>query len=128
MRLRSRRRHADVAQFTGEPITPANHQAETHFIKQLQTISALVDRPTRMFVTAAHWGQIADEVVRQYRSALANPGVLPSRKNFASMIVGNLAVINSGTEDEATVNELNRIEESGLNFQAKRRALQSGRN
>jgi len=111
----------------GEYITPANVNEETHFIKQLQTISALIAVPSRMFVTSTHWGQIAAEIKRQYASALADPSGLPTPKNFDRLKIGMLTVINAGTEDGEVVNLMNEEDARNAQFQQRRTAFQTGR-
>lgn len=107
-------------------ITPAG---ETHFIKQLQRISGLVgDTPSRMFLTASHWGQVADEIKRQYPSALANPAGLPTPANFKALKIGALTVLNSGTDDDDVVNLMNEEDAKRANFAWKRDNLITGKN
>lgn len=112
----------------GLPITPANVNKETHFIKQLQTIAGLIgSTPSRMFVSSTHWGKIADEIGRQYASALADPSGLPTPKNFDRLKIGALTVINARTEDQEVVNLMNEEDARNAQFQQRRSAFQTGR-
>lgn len=112
----------------GLPITPANVNKETHFIKQLQTIAGLIgSTPSRMFVTSTHWGQIADEIKRQYAGSLMDPAGLPKPQNFGRLKIGALMVINAGTEDQEVVNLMNEEDARSAQFQQRRAAFQTGR-
>lgn len=85
------------------------------FIPKLQTIAGLVSPTlTKMWVTSANWGLIAQELEEHY---LGPEDTKPSRGNFARLKLGSLTVINSGTEDEEVCQLLNEPEFERARFQ-----------
>ena len=94
----------------------------TNHLETISTVAALVPigRETRMFLTSSHWAELAREIEAKHQKK-------PSRERFAELIVGRLHVINSGTEDQGVVNEMNREHAEGIDFQARRARLITGK-
>jgi hypothetical protein len=96
-------------------------------LQVLMRISALigaVDEPVVMFVTSQHFGQIASEVAGMDLMDPLNP---PNPDNFKELRVGkNLLVVNSGSEDQASVNLANRMEAERTDFQGRAQRLRTG--
>lgn len=95
----------------------------TQYIKQIQVIAGLVERPTTMYVTVNHWRRIVAELDAQYMDALMDPnGPVPWRVSD-TFRMGPLTVVNAGTESSAEVNRKNRETPGAIDFIAKRDAL-----
>ena len=78
--------------------------------------------PTLIFVTSKDWAELAAEVLR------VQPKIVPDPSNFKELRVPPcLTVVNSGTEDQAVVDEANRAASEQCHFLLKREALISGK-
>jgi hypothetical protein len=98
----------------------AGGKGDSPIVRRLWVIAGLcAPTPSTMFVTATHWGQIAEELMREH-------GVRLSNRNFSVLLVGCLRVVNAGTEDKDVVDVMNE-EYAPADFQAKRQALITGR-
>jgi hypothetical protein len=107
-----------VIYLPGDPRTTA-------YVKQINLIAGLIERPTVMYVTADHWRKIAAELDAQYLDALMDPdGPIPWRVKDEFKI-GPLHVVNAGTDDERGVNRKNRDTPGAIDFIARRDALRT---
>lgn len=103
--------------------------SETRFVQQLLLISGLIERSTKMYVTAKHWGQIIAELDAQYMDSLMDPtkpAPWHGNRPMAFGIDPQLLVLNAGTDDQLTVNALNHETPGAINFQAKIVRLRTG--
>ncbi len=100
----------------------------TKYVEQLWLIAGLLERPTKMYLTATHYGRVIAELRAQHNAPqLTAPDELKFGKTAhthdATRRTYELAVVNSGTEDEAWVNALNRDTPGAIDFQDKMRRL-----
>ena len=80
--------------------------------------------PTTMFMTSTAWGQLASEVVK-HQPDLLN---LPTPVNFKELRVGKwFTVVNSGSEDQDSVDESNRQAAEQARFAFRRDTLITGK-
>lgn len=98
--------------------------AEVSPLKEVLAVSGLIEgeAPAVVFLTAGKWAKLAGELMAQSRT----PAIL-TPQNFRELIVGNTKFVNTGMDDEAVVNAMNRIAAERINFQGKRARLISGR-
>ncbi len=75
--------------------------------------------PTTMFITSSEWARLAAEV--QVLTKQVNPA------NFRRLILRNLTVVNSGSDDQLVCNLLNIPEARKCDFQNRRKRLVTGR-
>ncbi len=101
--------------------------------QRVEAILASGDKPLfkRAFVTATEWGQIAMEMAMYDPLDPKLPMTKPNPQNFNRMQIGKcLLVINSGTEDQDVVDNMNILEMGGdyATFQFRRTNFQTGKN
>jgi hypothetical protein len=80
-------------------------------LAQLQRISSLIQRDTLIFLTSANWGRLAAELDAD---TLTDKGNKPTPQNFKRLNLRAkqiLTAVNSGSDDEAALDGLNRIAE-----------------
>ena len=98
-----------------------------HIDRWLKVSGILGEIHAVAWVTSKEWGEIAEELKKPDYAATT----IPTNKNFRTLRVAyNLQLRNSGTEDQAVVNEMNRIELGEKNeriFAWRRDNLQTGK-
>jgi hypothetical protein len=77
------------------------------------------ETPVTMFVTASEWAKLAKELEAITRA--------PNPQNFRRLVLRNLTVVNSGSEDQEACNLLNVPEARKCDFQNRRQRLITGR-
>ena len=91
---------------------------ETRYVRQIWQIANLIERSTRYYLTATHYGQVIDEMRAQYGAPATEP---PKYLLFG--VDPQLTVINAGTDSELEVNMLNEPWERLAKFQDRARVL-----
>lgn len=101
------------------PFLAPGDPRETHLMKDLQGVSALCDFPAIMYVTTTTWAALAAELRAQYSST-------PTPANFASIRIGKLTVVNSGSDDQEACDTANKLDAEKNAVQWKRDAWRVG--
>ena len=99
----------------------------TQYVQQLNMIAGLVEVPTIMYLTSTHWGDVVAELDAQYRGMLMDP-TKPAPWDLhpnKPIKIGQLTVVNSGTEDQEVCNLLNHHGAEIAAFGARRDALRT---
>lgn len=87
-------------------------------LKKYHTIAGICDPAvqTTMFVTSTEWGQFVDELEKLPPEIFTDPTRKMTKATFSRLSLGNLTVVNSGTEDQATCDAANMEAARKANF------------
>src|SRR5271165_3586825 len=88
----------------------------SYTLSQLETISGLIQRDTIIWLTAQNWGRLAAELDPE---TLTDKGTKPTPQNFKRLNLrakNILTAVNSGSDDEAALDLLNRMSEEYSDF------------
>lgn len=124
------------------PVIDLTAHASKRARHALRTIASLIERDTRLYLTAREWSMLLNELVEnamfEEKSMIARTRWRQEQDKRGCLEWGGtpqtdggrtpiLYVVNAGTDDQAIVNAKNSDEPGAIDFQAKKNSLQKGR-
>jgi len=100
---------------------------ETNLLEEVTVIAALMDVPAKMYVSSTWWARFVAEMRAQCSANLRVPADAADWAALDSVRMGQLTVINAGTDDQRIINLRNQFDPGAKDFRGKVERLRLSR-
>ena len=113
------------------PVLDLIDEGKVSVLDYLKRVDSLLGaEKATLFLTSTNWGRLAEEIIasplHQEELTLKQVRGLRNPRVFTKLIIRNLTVVNSGSEDQAACNQANIAYAEQSRFEFKRNDLRVG--